>query len=60
MYKDIVDNEIIIEKQTMNKPFIPKHSILVSWWNDIGYSETKHKHVIITVLSNNITVHRAD
>ena len=25
-------------KQTSNKPFIPKHSILVSWWNDICFS----------------------
>ena len=29
------------QKQTSNKPFIPKHSILVSCVNDIGYSETR-------------------
>ena len=33
----------------MNKPFIPKHSILVSFINDIGYSETRLGQAAIPV-----------
>ena len=39
----IIKVSITVEwrRNIVNKPFTPKHSILVSWWNDIGYSETR-------------------
>ena len=40
-YTKIIKIAIISKLQAISKPFIPKHSILVSCRNDIGYSETR-------------------